>query len=62
MRGFSRRLLAVGAAVLVGVTAAPTPLRHISRSRTSRSDTSPSGHLRPDFQLSKVQQSGGRAG
>ncbi len=48
MRGFSRRLLAVGAAVLVGVTAAPTTAQAHQREVVRQGRIlHPVGHLRP---------------
>ena len=63
MRGFSRRLLAVGAAVLVGVTAAPTTAQaHQKKSYVKVGYFTQWGIYGRDFQLAKVQQSGAAAG
>ncbi|AGZ40070.1 glycoside hydrolase family 18 protein [Actinoplanes friuliensis] len=63
MRGFSRRLLAVGAAVLVGVTAAPTAAQaHPKKSYVKVGYFTQWGIYGRDFQLAKVQQSGAAAG
>jgi chitinase len=63
MRGFSRRLLAVGAAVLVGVTAAPTTAQaHQRKSYVKVGYFTQWGIYGRDFQLAKVQQSGAAAG
>jgi chitinase len=63
MRGISRRLLAVGAAVLVGVTAAPTAAQaHQKKSYVKVGYFTQWGIYGRDFQLAKVQQSGAAAG
>ena len=63
MRGISRRLLAVGAAVLVGITAAPTPAQaHQKKSYVKVGYFTQWGIYGRDFQLAKVQQSGAAAG
>jgi len=63
MRGISRRLLAVGAAVLVGVTAAPTAAQaHQQKSYVKVGYFTQWGIYGRDFQLAKVQQSGAAAG
>ncbi len=63
MRGFSRRLLAVGAAVLVGITAAPTAAQaHQKKSYVKVGYFTQWGIYGRDFQLAKVQQSGAAAG
>ncbi len=63
MRGISRRLLAVGAAVLVGVTAAPTAAQaHQKKSYLKVGYFTQWGIYGRDFQLAKVQQSGAAAG
>ncbi|GAA3940894.1 glycoside hydrolase family 18 protein [Actinoplanes auranticolor] len=63
MRGISRRLLAVGAAVLVGVTAAPTTAQaHQKKSYVKVGYFTQWGIYGRDFQLAKVQQSGAAAG
>ena len=62
MRGTTRRLLAVGAAVLVGVTAAPTPAQaHQQKSYVKVGYFTQWGIYGRDFQLAKVQQSGAAA-
>jgi len=62
MRGFSRRLLAVGAAVLVGVTAAPTTAQaHQKKPYVKVGYFTQWGIYGRDFQLAKVQQSGAAA-
>nr|BFE75525.1 hypothetical protein GCM10020092_088260 [Actinoplanes digitatis] len=63
MRGFSRRLLAVGAAVLVAVTAAPaTAQAHQRKQYVKVGYFTQWGIYGRDFQLAKVQQSGAAAG
>ena len=62
MRGISRRLLAVGAAVLVGVTAAPTTAQaHQKKPYVKVGYFTQWGIYGRDFQLAKVQQSGAAA-
>ncbi|MFI7546513.1 glycoside hydrolase family 18 protein [Actinoplanes sp. NPDC049599] len=62
MRGISRRLLAVGAAVLVGVTAAPAAAQaHQKKSYVKVGYFTQWGIYGRDFQLAKVQQSGAAA-
>jgi len=62
MRGISRRLLAVGAAVLVGVPAAPTTAQaHPNTSYVKVGYFTQWGIYGRDFQLAKVQQSGAAA-
>src|SRR4051794_833794 len=62
MRGFSRRLLAAGAAVLVGVTVAPTAAQaHRSKPYDKVGYFTQWGIYGRDFQLAKVQQSGAAA-
>src|SRR3954451_21729334 len=62
MRGIPRRLLAVGAAVLLGVTAAPTTAQaHQKRSYVKVGYFTQWGIYGRDFQLSKIQNSGAAA-
>jgi chitinase len=62
MRGITRRLLIAGAAVLVGVTAAPTPAQaHPRHSYVKVGYFTQWGIYGRDFQLAKVQQSGAAA-
>ena len=62
MRGLSRRLLAVGAAVLVGVTAAPTAAQaHQKKPYVKVGYFTQWGIYGRDFQLAKVQNSGAAA-
>ncbi|MET8148042.1 glycoside hydrolase family 18 protein [Actinoplanes sp. NPDC049668] len=63
MRGFSRRLLAVGAAVLVAATAAPAAAQaHQKKQYVKVGYFTQWGIYGRDFQLAKVQQSGAAAG
>jgi chitinase len=62
MRGLSRRLLAVGAAVLVGVTAAPTAAQaHYSKPYVKVGYFTQWGIYGRQFPLAKVQNSGAAA-
>ena len=61
MRGISRRLMAVAAAVLVGATAAPTVAQAKGRSYYKVGYFTQWGIYGRDFQLSKVQASGAAA-